>query len=376
VLSDSDRPSALLLDLHQAHAALAAQIRANGFEISIAMTLDAARQLVHEQPALLICPWPQPGIDRAAVEELACTGEATPVLLVGPEEGPEPEALDVGGPLWCSAQGLRPNLIFARRLWQMRCERDRARAQLYTQLAPAVLGDLVGGVAHDLNNPLTAVIGNAELLPEQLSEEDQQGVAQIVESARRAQSMVHNLLVIARSRPGQSQWIDSAALIRGTADLQRATLRSNGVQLHVELAPQMPQLWGENGQLQQALLYLLRNALDAVRDQSVRRVELHAYPRSDGDEQALVIEVRDSGLGLTVEHHEQLFEPFFSTRPAGQGAGLGLTIARAIVERAGGSLLPFVPEGGGGAFRMVLPLRTPNYFDDDYGDSQPPARLT
>jgi signal transduction histidine kinase len=367
-VSEPDKPSALILDPEYQHAReLGTRLEAHGFSALLAASLDEAAQLLANPRALILITWPQP-CERAAIERelLPAVGEAVALLLVGAlESAPAPDAPPLPR---CTLHSLDSTALLARQLWEARRQLAETRAHLAAQATPALLGELIAGVAHDLNNPLTAVIGNAELLPTQPSEEDQQGVRQIIESARRAQSLAHHLLVIARSRPGQSQWIDTAALLRGTAALHSATMRSNGVQLTLELAPHMPQLWGEHGQLQQALMHLLRNALQAVQQQTVKRIELRGFPQHAHSGQCLVVEVRDSGPGLPAMPPELLFEPYVSARPGRRGAGIGLSLVREIAERSGGSVSAFSPAEGGAGFRIVLPLLVPPFFQDDLSD--------
>lgn len=360
ILTSPASPTILVVDAQASRADdLVRLLNAQGYASLVATSAAAGLHVLAEHAiAAVLVPWPQAELDPDAYTMLAAP--ANVLVLLSEGQASLPALSD--NLLYCAYDDLPSFLTLLRRLYQSEQSLAAARQRLYLGARSTLLGDLIAGIAHDLNNPLTAILGNAELLPEQPSAEDQHGVQQIISSAHRAQRIVQNLLVIARSRPGQYQWIDSTALLQGTLDLLLATLRSHNIRIEVDLKPGLPYIYGEAGQLQQALLHLFQNAIYAVEHQPEKLLALRAF-RDDTDEY-LVVELSDSGPGIPAALSHRVGEPFFSTRPPGHGAGVGLTITRQIVQRVGGTLELFTPPGKGAGFRIRLPLRVNQLIPD------------
>jgi two-component system, NtrC family, sensor kinase len=253
---------------------------------------------------------------------------------------------------------------------------DQLRAtqvQLIQSSKLAALGALVAGVAHELNNPLAIILGNAELLPELKGEEDRRAVAQIIAGARRARRVVRSLATFAQHGGMKQAWHTPGKLIERVMDVRREALRAAGVTINVECDPGLPSLWVDGPLLQQVLLNLLLNAELALDGRGDPQILIRAFlgritndpppllpareatpARSPGDA-AVVIDVADNGVGLPDEVRERLFEPFMTTRPVGQGAGLGLATAYGIVAQHGGAMHAASAPGRGTTFRIVLP---------------------
>jgi signal transduction histidine kinase len=279
----------------------------------------------------------------------------------------------------------------ARQHAELQAAYDQLRAtqvQLVQSSKLAALGSLVAGVAHELNNPLAIILGNAELLPAPPDEEDRRAVAQIIAGARRARRVVRSLATFAQHGGIKQAWHSPEKLVERVMDVRREALRAAGIAIDIDCEPDLPALWADGPQLQQALLNLLLNAELALDGRDDPRIVIHTFlgrttddappllparqaavARSPGDA-AIVIDVADNGVGLADEIRERLFEPFVTTRPVGQGAGLGLATTYGIVAQHGGTMYTASAPGHGTTFRIVLPCDpdvrpTPDSDDPD-----------
>ncbi len=245
------------------------------------------------------------------------------------------------------------------------------QAQLVQSSKLAALGEIVAGVAHELNNPLAIILGNAELLSPQHDPEDQRSVAQIIESAKRARRIVQSLATFARRGPMAKEWTSPTDLIERVLDLKRAALRSAGIALEVVCSSDLPMIWVDVPQMQQVLLNLLHNAEYALDGKPAPRVWLtvvrgHAekppLPPAQGGNAGgafVCFDVADNGPGIPDHVIERLFQPFVTTRPPGRGSGLGLAIAYGIVTGHGGQILINTQPAQGTAVRVALPVDPP-----------------
>ena len=238
-------------------------------------------------------------------------------------------------------------------------EQKTLEAQLIQNERMVAVGQLVSGVAHELNNPLTSIAGLSEFLLEQGSgnERDREHLKVIQEQAERAGRIVRNLLTFARKGAGEYEEIDLNDVAQRTALLMQYELRLRDVQLESRLSPGLPTVMGDRFELQQVVLNLLTNAVHSVAQNPPtreRRVVL-STGIPDGDEGRVVLRVADTGPGIDKEHLPNLFTPFFTTKEPGEGTGLGLSISFGIVERHGGRLSA-EPSDQGAQFVMELPV--------------------
>jgi two-component system NtrC family sensor kinase len=238
----------------------------------------------------------------------------------------------------------------------------------------ASLGELVAGVAHELNNPLAIVLGNAELLPELGDEEDRRAVRQIIEAAQRGRRVVQSLVTFARHGKVEVDWHSPTDLLERVLDLKRAALRTGELSLQVVYDPVVPMVLCDGPQIQQALLNVLINAEQALVGRRNPRLLIQVYSargpvepptvlpelaRASGlasGERMVVFDIADNGPGLPSKVIERLFEPFVTTRPVGQGTGMGLAISYAIVTQQGGTLQITSEPGRGATIRIALPV--------------------
>jgi two-component system NtrC family sensor kinase len=220
----------------------------------------------------------------------------------------------------------------------------------------AAVGQLVSGVAHEVNNPLTAIMGFSDLLMEnpEVPGSARKDLQVILEEAQRTKEIVQNLLSFARQRPPQRQALQVNDILRKTIALRAYDFSNHGVEVVERFDERLPELIGDSHQLQQVFLNILNNAYDAVRAAG-RPGVIEIETLRDGD--WLEVLFRDNGEGI--QHPERIFDPFFTTKEVGQGTGLGLSICYGIVrEHEGEILCANNHETPGATFSVRLPMRT------------------
>jgi signal transduction histidine kinase len=232
---------------------------------------------------------------------------------------------------------------------------DQAQSELLQAAKLASLGQLVSGVAHESNNPLTSILGFSEVLLNREGTDPalQRPLRMIREEALRVRHLVSNLTSFARRSPSRMQRIDLRNLLAHLADLRHYQLLANNIYLH--LLPPTEAVWvlADPDQLIQVLLNLVLNSEQAVPD-GRRRGDIWV---SCGKEKGLAfLSVKDNGAGIDVAIRDRIFDPFFTTKPTGQGTGLGLSIAHGIVQQHRGSIQVDSKPGGGSTFLIRLPL--------------------
>jgi two-component system NtrC family sensor kinase len=227
-------------------------------------------------------------------------------------------------------------------------ENKRIRSQLVQAEKMMTVGSLIAGVAHELNNPLSAITGFAEMLRDlPVSGEEKKDLHYLYTSAMRCRDIVHGLLRFVRQGKPIRRRISLNYVAQATLDLFEYRLRNTeGIELDVSLDPQAPMVAGEFQKLQQVFVNLITNACDALRGRSESRIiRIKTRAVAGGCE----LEVADTGPGIPPEVREHLFEPFFTTKPVGQGTGLGLSICAQIVSDLAGKMRYEQENSQGGA---------------------------
>jgi signal transduction histidine kinase len=228
-------------------------------------------------------------------------------------------------------------------------------AQLVQSEKLAAVGQLVSGVAHELNNPLTSIAGLSEFLLEQkeLGPKDREHLRVIHEQADRAGRIVRNLLTFARKGPTERARVDLNDVIQRTLVLMSYDLKLKDVAIEKNLAAGLPAVLGDRQALQQVMLNLLTNAAHAASGhRAVRPPTIHVATWSD---ERVHVRVADSGAGIPDDVVPHLFTPFFTTKEQGSGTGLGLSITYSIVESHGGHIALERPPESGAVFLVDLP---------------------
>ncbi len=235
-------------------------------------------------------------------------------------------------------------------------EQQALETQLVQSEKLAAVGQLVSGVAHELNNPLTSIAGLSEFLLEQkeLGKKDRGHLQVIQEQAERAGRIVRNLLTFARKGAAERVPVDLNDVIRRTLSLTSYDLKLKDIAVERELSGALPDVFGDRHGLQQVVLNLVTNAAHAVAENPRERPrEITVSTWFDGQ---VHLRVADTGPGISDDIAQSVFTPFFTTKEPGKGTGLGLSITYSIVESHGGQIT-LEPRGprGGAAFRVDLP---------------------
>ena len=212
------------------------------------------------------------------------------------------------------------------------------------------LGELVAGVAHELNNPLTAILGYSQILSGLEGTEREHALRTIEDEARRAARIVRNLLSFARQRPGQRHLVNVEEMLRRVIDLRRYALEMDDVHVVTRLGL-VPEVLIDEGQFEQVFLNLLNNAQQALQGRG-GEVIISTWQESG----SIYVAFADDGPGVPDELRSRIFEPFFTTREVGLGQGMGLAIVYGVVSHHGGRTWVEENASGGATFVVELPL--------------------
>jgi two-component system NtrC family sensor kinase len=242
-------------------------------------------------------------------------------------------------------------------LFDDQTERRRLQDQLIQSEKMSAIGQLIAGIAHDLNNPLASVVGFADFLREvpNVPPALREPLTVIQEEAERASSIVKNLLSFARKQEHQRRPTALQPLLDATFVLLRNQLMAHRVEARIEVEPDLPMPDIEPNQIQQVFVNLINNAAQAIASTGqLGTIVVRARRWLDG----VAIDVIDDGPGMPEALAAQVFEPFFTTKPEGEGTGLGLSISQGIVREHGGRIMLSTEEGKGSTFTVQLPLAT------------------
>jgi two-component system NtrC family sensor kinase len=226
------------------------------------------------------------------------------------------------------------------------------QSQLVRSEKLAALGQLVAGVAHELNNPLTSVLGYGELLSTDVPSGPMlDRVGRLVNEARRMKKIVENLLRFSRQSPADRRPVRLQPIVQDVLALREYYVRTRNLQVVVDIPADLPRVAVDEDQFKQILLNLFNNAIDAVESNaSAKRISVRAFPRGS----RAIIEVEDSGAGF--EDVNRAFDPFYTTKPVGKGTGLGLSICYGIIKEHEGEIRAENLQPRGARVTVELPL--------------------
>ena len=241
---------------------------------------------------------------------------------------------------------------------RIRQELESLQGQVIRQERLAAVGQLVSGVAHEINNPLQAILGFAELLQmqEELPEPVRSDLKLIQKESARACGIIRNLALFARQQPGEAAPLRLTDVISSVAELRQRRLESEDIQLQIEDRSSQ-YVNAVLTELQQVLLNFVVNAEQAIL--SSKRLPGRITIRGTDRGSSVVLEVEDTGPGVPPEHEAKLFQPFFTTKPVGQGTGLGLSVSYGIIDSLGGHIGYRRSPAGGSVFYFELPATLP-----------------
>jgi PAS domain S-box-containing protein len=240
---------------------------------------------------------------------------------------------------------------------------EESQAQLLQAEKIASLGRLAAGVAHEINNPLAGILIYAEILKRDLEENAgvRENLEVIINQTVRCQQIVTRLLEFSRQSLGQRTLFDLNEVMNRCVDLIRHQPLFHNIEINRELDPELPQIIGDPGELQQVFTNLLLNAADAMNGRG--KIHLTSRPADGG---GVVLTFEDSGPGIPQDIKDKIFEPFFTTKPPGKGTGLGLAIVYGVLQRHGGTIEMDSPRPGGTIFTIRLPLDSPEPREMDF----------
>jgi signal transduction histidine kinase len=281
------------------------------------------------------------------------------LLVIGTRTAISPQELDLVTTMASQAAvAMEKAELFANLQTQM-AALEQAQLQLLQSAKLATIGELAAFIAHEINNPLTSVMGYASLIMSELDAGDpRRADLEVIEKeALRARAIVRDLLGYAR----QTDAVMGPTFINTALDAVLPLVRQRAEGAHVKITtrfePQLPAIMGDNNQLKQVFINLLNNAIDAMPEGGTIQVETRTVSGNGAGPQ-VEIGFRDTGVGISPEQLSRIFDPFFTTKKAGQGTGLGLPISKRIVERHGGSIDVISVPGKGTRFTIYLPVIT------------------
>jgi signal transduction histidine kinase len=231
----------------------------------------------------------------------------------------------------------------------------RLQAQMIQTEKLVSLGQLAAGAAHEINNPLTGILGYSELLAGDPNLTDKQRALadKVAALARRIKMLVTNLLSFARRVPAEKTLIDVGQVITSALNLNNLDVRGKNIRIEFTAAPELPHVRGDGNQIMQVFFNLVDNAVDALEEVGGGVLTIRALH----EDANIIIEVADTGPGIKSPEH--VFDPFFTTKPVGKGTGLGLSICYGIVQEHFGTIECINRPSGGATFRVTLPVAAP-----------------
>ncbi|HXG95137.1 MAG TPA: ATP-binding protein [Blastocatellia bacterium] len=340
-------------------------------KVIAARTDDAIEAARRHAPDLIISDASNAELCRALKQQADMA--AIPILILSnPDDAGLIEAVEAGADDWLplTAPGALAIKKVERLIAETRNRRkgkdacsaseiERLKENLIHSERLATLGQLVSGVAHELNNPLTSVIGYTQLLltTSTVNGKAHEWLEVVNREAERTRRIVQNLLSFSRQHKSKQTQVDINELLENTLELRAYEMRVNNIRVERQMQ-NIPKISADAHKLQQVFLNIIVNAEQAINEgECGGAITIKSQFYSAEGRERVRVEIADDGPGIAPEHINKLFEPFFTTKPAGKGTGLGLSISREIIEAHNGTIRVESAPGRGADFIIELPVR-------------------
>ncbi|MBN2224391.1 MAG: PAS domain S-box protein [Deltaproteobacteria bacterium] len=249
-------------------------------------------------------------------------------------------------------------------------DKKRMELQLLQAEKLSAVGTMISGVAHELNNPLTAIIGNAQLIMRGEAPDDIKNKLEVIlKESIRSSKIVGGLLAFAREHKPERNMVNVNDIVIESMNLKEYDLKVNNIDVKVSLSDDVPKTYADPYQIQQVFINLINNARDALADQGGGALVIETYRKDD----VIIVEFIDTGPGIPNELVNKIFDPFFTTKEAGKGTGLGLSMAYGIISEHGGTISVESESGGGARFVVTLPIT--EYADPVVKEIKKPVKI-
>jgi two-component system NtrC family sensor kinase len=299
------------------------------------------------------------------VEDLLFTQEDNPFRETLTTESPSSGELHIEKkvyecycyPIFDDSNRLYASIIYMKDVTAKR----RIEAQLIQSGKLAAIGEMAAGVAHELNNPLTAIMGNSQLLLRKLemSDSNHKLLIDIYECGKRSKNIIRNLLTFSRQEEFLFEKCSVNEAVSQVLSLVRNQLHKQMIEVETKLDESLPLIEGSSQQIGQIILNLLLNAKDALEDlkQVDKKIILQTSIQKIDNLDSIVLTVQDNGCGMDESVISEIFHPFYTTKKGAKGNGLGLSVSLGIAEAHGGTLKAESVLGQGSTFKLILPIQ-------------------
>ena len=227
------------------------------------------------------------------------------------------------------------------------------KSQLIQSEKLAAIGQLAAGVAHELNNPLTGILGLSQMILGEVSfkEEQREDMETIIKESKRCRLIIQNLLKFSRRNEPKRESVNVISLLDSIIEMVHYEFTSSSIDILKEYSPPLAPVFGDPAQLQQVFINIITNAKHAMEGESAARLTIQAHQKSN----RVYLRFKDNGCGIPKEAVTKIFDPFFTTKPVGLGTGLGLSISYGIIQEHGGTIFVESKAGIGTIFTVELP---------------------